>query len=90
MKMEDTYGIGMMTTAISLAIFYLSNGESFFHYSTLLYGISFIGLIFINKAFNLDGSYKDTIFNAKPSKWNCTFCPYKEKPELCSAVGKNF
>ena len=31
---------------------------------------------FINKAFNLDGSYKDTIFRANPSKWNCTFCPY--------------
>ena len=44
---------------------------------------------FINKAFNLDGSYKDTIFNANPSKWNCTFCPYKDKKELCNAVGKS-
>ena len=45
---------------------------------------------FINKAFNLDGSYKDTIFNANPSKWNCTFCPYKDKKELCNAIGKSF
>jgi hypothetical protein len=45
---------------------------------------------FLNKSFNLDGTYKDTIFGAKPSKWNCTFCPYKENIELCNAVGKNF
>lgn len=44
---------------------------------------------FINRAFNLDGSYKDTIFNANPSKWNCTFCPYKDKKELCDAIGKS-
>ena len=44
---------------------------------------------FINKAFNLDGSYKDTIFPAKPSKWNCTFCPFKDNMELCNVVGKN-
>jgi hypothetical protein len=44
---------------------------------------------FINKAFNLDGSYKDTIFRANPSKWNCTFCPYKTNKELCNAIGKN-
>ena len=44
---------------------------------------------FISKAFNLDGSYKDTIFGANPSKWNCTFCPYKENTELCNAIGKN-
>tara|TARA_R110000751_G_scaffold112784_5_gene211883 strand:- start:4891 stop:5847 length:957 start_codon:yes stop_codon:yes gene_type:complete len=44
---------------------------------------------FINKAFNLDGSYKDTTFMAKPSKWNCTFCPFKENQELCNVVGKS-
>ena len=44
---------------------------------------------FINRAFILDGSYKDTIFNANPSKWNCTFCPYKDKKELCDAIGKS-
>jgi hypothetical protein len=44
---------------------------------------------FISKAFNLDGSYKDTIFGANPSKWNCTFCPYKTNAELCNAIGKN-
>ena len=44
---------------------------------------------FISKAFNLDGSYKDTIFRANPSKWNCTFCPYKTNAELCNAIGKN-
>ena len=26
---------------------------------------------------------EDTIFNANPSKWNCTFCPYKEDKENC-------
>lgn len=44
---------------------------------------------FIERAFNLDGSYKDTTFMPKPGKWNCTFCPYKENKELCSAVGKS-
>ena len=44
---------------------------------------------FINKAFNLDGTYKDTIFNAKPGKWNCTFCPFKDNKELCNVVGKS-
>ncbi len=44
---------------------------------------------FINKAFNLDGSYKDTTFHAKPSKWNCTFCPFKDNKILCDAIGKS-
>lgn len=44
---------------------------------------------FINKAFNLDGSYKDSIFPAKPSKWNCTFCPFKDNKTLCDAIGKS-
>lgn len=44
---------------------------------------------FINQAFNLDGSYKDSIFKPVPSKWNCTFCPFKEDEKLCNAVGKN-
>ena len=44
---------------------------------------------FISKAFNLDGSYKDTTFHAKPSKWNCTFCPFKDNKILCDAIGKS-
>ena len=44
---------------------------------------------FINKAFNTDGSYKETQFQANPSKWNCTFCPYKKNTELCNVVGKS-
>ena len=44
---------------------------------------------FIKDVFSLDGTYKDRTFIPKPSKWNCTFCPFKEDSKLCSAVGKN-
>tara|TARA_B110000858_G_C17806139_1_gene478048 strand:- start:3645 stop:4604 length:960 start_codon:yes stop_codon:yes gene_type:complete len=44
---------------------------------------------FISEVFSLDGSYKDRTFNPKPSKWNCTFCAFKENNKLCSAVGKS-
>lgn len=44
---------------------------------------------FINSAFNLDGSYKDTTFKPNPGKWNCTFCPFKDDKNLCNAVGKS-
>ena len=38
---------------------------------------------FINECFNVDGSFKERLFDKNPSKWNCGFCPYKEDKELC-------
>jgi hypothetical protein len=49
---EDTHGIGMALTMVGGAILYLRTGTSFFHYDTLIYLMIFIGMIFINKAFN--------------------------------------
>ena len=43
---------------------------------------------FIETVFDKNG-YKDKKYFPKPSKWNCTFCPFKEDKELCNAVGKN-
>ena len=40
---------------------------------------------FINECFNSNGDIKDTIYPKTPSKWTCTFCPYKEDTELCGA-----
>ena len=33
---------------------------------------------FIEEVFNQDGSIKDNKYPKSVSKWNCTFCPYKE------------
>jgi hypothetical protein len=38
---------------------------------------------FIESVFNTDGSFKDTKFEPKPDKWNCTFCPFKDRKDLC-------
>jgi len=38
---------------------------------------------FIEKVFNHDGSFKTTEFEPNPSKWNCTFCPFKDRKDLC-------
>ena len=38
---------------------------------------------FINECFNSSGKIKEKDYPALPSKWNCTFCPYKEEQELC-------
>ena len=38
---------------------------------------------FLDEAFNLDGSFKDRIFNPVPSKWNCTYCPFANRKDLC-------
>lgn len=38
---------------------------------------------FINECFNSSGKIKDRDYPATPSKWTCTFCPYKEEQELC-------
>jgi hypothetical protein len=40
---------------------------------------------FIEKVFNYDGSYKDKQFEPNPTKFNCMFCPFKDKKELCNA-----
>ena len=44
---------------------------------------------FITTVFDKNG-YKEKDYHPQPSKWNCTFCPFKENQKLCSAVGKNF
>jgi hypothetical protein len=38
---------------------------------------------FIDETFNKDG-YKDKSHEPTASKWNCTFCPFKDKKDLCS------
>ena len=38
---------------------------------------------FIESVFSIDGTYKDVEHQAKPSKSNCNYCPYKDKKELC-------
>lgn len=37
---------------------------------------------FIEATFDKDG-FKDKPHTPTPSKWNCTFCPFKDSPELC-------
>ena len=38
---------------------------------------------FIKECFNSSGNIKERDYSKSPSKWNCTFCPYKEEQELC-------
>jgi hypothetical protein len=38
---------------------------------------------FINECF-IKNKHTTKDMSPNPSKWNCTFCPYKEKKELCS------
>jgi hypothetical protein len=38
---------------------------------------------FISECFSSTGKHKDKEYPATPSKWTCTFCPYKEEKELC-------
>jgi len=42
---------------------------------------------FIEECFTSEGFTEDEM-SPNPSKWNCTFCPYKDKKELCN-VGIN-
>ena len=44
---------------------------------------------FITTVFDKDG-YKEKNYHPQPSKWNCTFCPFKENQKLCNIPGKNF
>lgn len=38
---------------------------------------------FIEEVFNHDGSFKDTLFEPKPSEWGCKYCPFKDRKDLC-------
>jgi hypothetical protein len=38
---------------------------------------------FINECFDIDGTYKDTLHLATPSK-TCQWCPYNERKDLCN------
>jgi hypothetical protein len=40
---------------------------------------------FIEEVFNHDGSYKDKRFEPNPNKFNCMYCPFKDRKELCNA-----
>ena len=40
---------------------------------------------FIEEVFNKQG-YKDKNYTPTPSKWNCTFCPFRDNPELCGVA----
>ena len=40
---------------------------------------------FIEEVFNHDGSYKNKQFEPNASKWNCNFCPFKDRKDLCNA-----
>ena len=44
---------------------------------------------FITTVFDKDG-YKEKDYHPQPSKWNCTFCPFKENQKLCNVPGKSF
>lgn len=39
---------------------------------------------FIEDVFTKDAKFKEVILSPNPSKWNCGFCPYKNKKELCN------
>ena len=38
---------------------------------------------FIEEAFEPDGSIKNREYEANPSKWNCSYCPFANKKEFC-------
>ena len=39
---------------------------------------------FIENVFTKDANFKEITLTPNPSKWNCGFCPYKNKKELCN------
>jgi hypothetical protein len=44
--------------------------------------------LFIEDCFTDDGEYRiDHIYNKLPSKKNCRWCDFKDKPELCDKNG---
>jgi hypothetical protein len=38
---------------------------------------------FVEEVFNIDGTHKDKSYQPQPSKHNCSFCPFKDRKELC-------
>lgn len=40
---------------------------------------------FINECFTTTGEYKERTFDKRPSRWNCSFCAYRDDDELCGA-----
>ena len=40
---------------------------------------------FVNECFTTTGEYKERSFDKRPSKWNCSFCVYRDDDELCGA-----
>jgi hypothetical protein len=38
---------------------------------------------FVEEVFNHDGSYKNKQYEPKPDSWNCKFCPFKDRKDLC-------
>lgn len=40
---------------------------------------------FINECFDSNGQIKETNYPKQPSKWNCSFCPFKNDPKNCDA-----
>jgi len=38
---------------------------------------------FIGEVFTSEGKFKEEMFVPNPSKFNCTFCPFKDKKDLC-------
>ena len=43
---------------------------------------------FISEVFTPEAKFKDDMMTPNPSKWNCGFCPFKNKKDLCN-VGYN-
>lgn len=43
---------------------------------------------FINSAFYIDGTYQTVEHQAQPGKTTCSYCPYKNKKELCDKAYK--
>ena len=39
--------------------------------------------LFIEEVFNENNSYNDKQFEPNPNEWNCHFCPFKNKKDLC-------
>ena len=38
---------------------------------------------FVEEVFNVDGTHKDKSYTPQSNKYNCSFCPFKDKKELC-------
>jgi len=52
MKSKDLFGLGTFISMCASAILYLENGHSFFHYTSIIYFLIFIGIVMTTKAFS--------------------------------------